>query len=59
MVLEAKCFHGIEAFEVSFLKVSDLKLFHPSACSVFRTSATFPYYDTLSWGRGLRRERLD
>jgi hypothetical protein len=52
MVLEAQCLQGVGAFEVHLLKVFALKLSHPSACSVFRTSATFPYYDTVSAGSG-------
>jgi hypothetical protein len=36
MVFEMKCFHGVGAFEVYLLKVSALKLSHPSACPVFK-----------------------
>jgi len=52
MVLEAQCFQGVGAFEVHLLKVSALKLSHPSACSVFQNFSHFPYYDTVSWGEG-------
>ena len=41
MVLEAQCFQGIGAFEVDRLKVSALKLSHPSACSVFQNFSHF------------------
>jgi hypothetical protein len=53
MVLEVKCFHGVGAFELYLLKVSALKLSHPSAYPFFRTSAAFPYYDTVSGERGI------
>ena len=36
MVLEVKCFLDVGAFEVHLLKVSALKLSHPSACPVFK-----------------------
>jgi hypothetical protein len=52
MVDEAKYFYGIGASEVYLLKVSTLKLSHPSACPVFILAA-FPYYNPLSpGGRG-------
>jgi hypothetical protein len=41
MVLEVKCFHGVEAFEVYLLKVSALKLSHPSAYPVFQDFSRF------------------
>jgi hypothetical protein len=41
MVLEVKCFHGVGAFEVHLLKVSALKLSHPSACPVFQDFSLF------------------
>jgi prepilin-type N-terminal cleavage/methylation domain-containing protein len=41
MVLEEQCFHGIGAFGSHLLKVSALKLFHPSACSVFQSFSHF------------------
>jgi hypothetical protein len=41
MVLEVKCFHGVGAFEVYLLKVSALKLSHPSACPVFKDFSLF------------------
>jgi hypothetical protein len=52
MVIEAKYFHGVGASEVYLLKGSALKLSHPSACPVFQDFSRFPYYDTLSLGRG-------
>jgi hypothetical protein len=41
MVLEMKCFLGVEAFEVNPLKVTALKLSHPSACPVFKEFSLF------------------
>jgi hypothetical protein len=41
MMLEAKCFHRIGAFEVYLLKVTALKLSHPSACPVFKDFSLF------------------
>jgi hypothetical protein len=41
MVLETKCFYGVEAFEVYLLKVTALKLSHPSACPVFKEFSLF------------------
>jgi hypothetical protein len=41
MVLESECFHGVGAFEVHLLKVSALKLSHPSVCSVFQNFSRF------------------
>jgi len=41
MVLESQCFYGVGAFEVRFLKVSALKLSHPSVCSVFQNFSRF------------------
>jgi hypothetical protein len=40
-MLEVKCFHGIGAFEVHLLKVTALKLSHPSACPVFKDFSLF------------------
>jgi hypothetical protein len=36
MMLKSKYFHGVGTFEVHLLKVSALKLSHPSACPVFK-----------------------
>jgi hypothetical protein len=44
MVLEARYFHGVGVFEVHLLKVSALKLSHPSACPVFKD---FSYFSLL------------
>jgi hypothetical protein len=52
MVLEAKYFHGVGTFEVYLLKVSALKLSHPSACPVFKD---FSYFSLL---RGVGSLRL-
>jgi hypothetical protein len=52
MVLESGCFHGIGAFEVHLLKVSALKLSHPSVCSVFQNFSRFSLLQ-----RSLRGER--
>ena len=41
MVLESECFHSVGAFEVYLLKVSALKLSHPSVCSVFQNFSRF------------------
>jgi hypothetical protein len=41
MVLEAKYFYGVGAYEVYLLKVSALKLSHPSACPVFQDFSRF------------------
>jgi hypothetical protein len=41
MVLESEYFHGVGAFEVHLLKVSALKLFHRSVCSVFQNFNRF------------------
>ena len=41
-MLEVKCFHGLGAFEVYLLKVTALKLSHPSACPVFDEFILFP-----------------
>jgi len=41
MVLESECFHGVGALEVHLLKVSALKLSHPSVCSVFQNFSRF------------------
>jgi hypothetical protein len=35
-VLDPQCFHIVEAFGIDLLKVSALKLFHTSTCSVFQ-----------------------
>jgi hypothetical protein len=43
-MLEAKNFHGVGIFEVHILKVSALKLYHPSACPVFKD---FSYFSLL------------
>jgi len=53
MVLESEYFHGVGAFKVHLLKVSALKLSHPSVCSVFQNFSRFPYCDTVSEGRGM------
>jgi hypothetical protein len=41
MVLGMKCFHGVGAFEVNLIKVTALKLFHPSVCPVFNKFSLF------------------
>jgi hypothetical protein len=41
MVLEAKYFRDVGAFEVHLLKVPALKLSHPSACPVFKDFSRF------------------
>jgi len=41
MVLGMKCFHGLGAFEVNLLKVTALKLSHPSACPFFKKFSLF------------------
>jgi hypothetical protein len=41
IVLESEYFHGVGAFEVHLLKVSALKLSHPSVCSVFQNFSRF------------------
>jgi len=41
MMLEVECFHGIRAFDVYLLKVTALKLSHPSACPVFKDFSLF------------------
>jgi len=51
MVLESQCFYGVGAFEVHLLKVSALKLLTRLSVPFFRTSAAFPYCDTVSKGR--------
>jgi hypothetical protein len=52
MVLESQCFHAIGAFEVYLLKVSALKLFHASVCSVFQNFTHFSYCETVLTGEG-------
>jgi hypothetical protein len=44
MVLEAECFEGVGTFGVHLIKVSALKLSHPSARSVFQS---FSYFSLL------------
>jgi hypothetical protein len=58
-MLEMKYFHGVGAFEVYLLKVSALKLSHRLPVPFLRTSASFPNYDTVSWGRGGRVRGVD
>ena len=41
MMLEVECFHGIGAFDVYLLKVTALKLSHPSACPFFKKFSLF------------------
>ncbi len=52
MVLESECFHGVGAFEVHLLKVSALKLSHPSVCSVFQNFSRFSLLRHSLLGRG-------
>jgi len=53
MVLGSECFHGVGAFEVHLLKVSALKLSHPSVCSVFQNISRFSLLrHSLLRGRG-------
>jgi hypothetical protein len=53
MVFEMKCFHGVGAFEVYFLKVSALKLFHPSVCPVFMDFSLFSQLRHSPAGEGM------
>jgi hypothetical protein len=41
MILESEYFHGVGASEAYLLKVSALKLSHPSACPVFQDFSRF------------------
>ncbi len=54
MVLEMKCFHRVEAFEVNLLKVTALKLSHPSACPVFNDFSLFSELRHNPGGEGQR-----
>ena len=56
MMLEIQCFHGIGAFGVYRLKVSALKLSHPSVYSVLRRGGFFSNYDTVSKSQGIRKD---
>jgi len=53
MVVEAKYLHGVGAFEVYILKVSALKLSHPSACPVFKGFKGESRKDPTTGGKGL------
>jgi general secretion pathway protein I len=59
MVLEAGCFHGVGAFEGYLFKVFALKLFHPSACSVFQSSSHFSLFRKKVSGVRRKSVRLD
>ncbi len=48
---ESNDFMGLKAICYIFEGCA-LKLSHPSVCSVFQESATYPYYDTTSGGEG-------
>jgi hypothetical protein len=59
MVLGAKYFHGVGAFEVYLFKVSALKLYHPSACPVFQDFSRFSLLrHSLSGERGRVRGKF-
>jgi hypothetical protein len=69
IVLEIKCFHGVEPFEVNLLKVTappcrspigeaGLKLSHPSACPVFKDFSLSSKLRHISKGEGVMRKVL-